>query len=212
MNAHEEQLDLVAAYALGALDASEAAEAQAHLESCAECRAEYDALAPAVTALARAAESESVPSALLKARIMREVRSRSTVAPVASGSSRYTRGAVAAVLALAVGLGAWLLAGRSEAKHYAFAQGQIVVASDHISIDAHHLPPLPAGKVYQTWTLAQGAKAMTPSVTFEPDAKGAAHVELPGDAAHVVAVGISVEPAGGSKAPTTTPIAVVKLD
>jgi anti-sigma-K factor RskA len=70
---------------------------------------------------------------------------------------------------------------------------------------------LPAGKVYQTWTLAKGAKNVTPSVTFTPDEHGNALVTVPVSAATTVATAISVEPAGGSLEPTTKPIAVVKL-
>lgn len=64
----------IAVYALGASPHVDLADClKTHLETCAECRAEYEALRPAVTALASSAAT-AVPSNLLKARIMREVR------------------------------------------------------------------------------------------------------------------------------------------
>ena len=46
---------------------------------------------------------------------------------------------------------------------------------------------------------------MQPSLTFTPNADGVAVVQLPVDADKVGVVAVSVEPDGGSKAPTTTP-------
>ncbi len=74
MNAHDEMLDNVAAFALGTLDAGEARAVAAHMRTCDECCAEYDALRPVVSAVGIAGESEAVPSPLLKMRIMKEVR------------------------------------------------------------------------------------------------------------------------------------------
>ncbi|MGB6986475.1 MAG: zf-HC2 domain-containing protein [Candidatus Aquilonibacter sp.] len=58
MNAHDEMLDNVAVYALGALNGDEARVVALHLRTCAGCQAEYNALR----------------SHLLKARIMQQVR------------------------------------------------------------------------------------------------------------------------------------------
>jgi anti-sigma-K factor RskA len=44
-----------------------------------------------------------------------------------------------------------------------------------------------------------------------PLASGVAIVELPVDATGLAAVAVSVEPAGGSRAPTTTPKFIRKL-
>ena len=88
MNAHDEMLDNVALYALGVLPGDEARAVAAHLQTCAQCRAEYDALRPAVTAAAVAnAQDAPAPSPLLRARIMREVR-RTAAAPIASNVRR----------------------------------------------------------------------------------------------------------------------------
>lgn len=99
----------------------------------------------------------------------------------------------------------------SDAKHYDLAGGQIVTRGSHLYIAMHSLPQPPRGKVYQAWTLAKGAKKVAPSDTFVPDSNGVAVVPLPVDARAMAAVAISVEPEGGSKQPTTKPIAVVPL-
>lgn len=92
------------------------------------------------------------------------------------------------------------------AKRYAVAGGAVVVLGDRVYFTLTKLPPLPKGRVYQAWTLPKGATAVVPSVTFSPNADGVAVVALPVvDAGRIGAVAMSVEPEGGSKAPTTKP-------
>lgn len=82
MTSHDEMLDSVAVYALGALPADEAQAVREHLKSCPECRKEYGDLAPAAAAVAYTAEAcedrrtgaISPPSPLLRKRIMAQVR------------------------------------------------------------------------------------------------------------------------------------------
>ena len=216
MSAHDDMLDNVAAYALGTLDAVEARAVVLHLDTCAECREEYDALRPVVTAVATAeAMRGPAPSPFLKARIMREVRA-STVAPVRR-IAWVPAAVAAAALALAFGLGTIVMqqqrtiADLSSAHRYTFAQGDVLVAGSRLYVVVHGLPAPPPGKVYQMWTLAKGAKAVAPSVTFTPDTSGSALVAVPVDASTTAAAAISVEPAGGSQQPTSKPIAVIKL-
>ncbi len=98
-----------------------------------------------------------------------------------------------------------------DGKHFSVQGGEIVQRGDRIYIAMRQLPKLPKGKVYQAWTLAQGAKAVAPSVTFTPDRAGSAIVALPVSTARIAAVAVSVEPEGGSKAPTSTPNFIRKL-
>ncbi len=201
MNAHDEMLDNVAAYALGALDGDEARVVALHLRTCAECQAEYDALRPVVTAVGSAVGNEMVPSPLLKARIMREVRA--SQARPARSFAWLAYAIAAACLLLAIGLGSIVMQQR---------QTISTLASAHrIYVVAHGLPALPAGKVYQMWTLAKGATKVAPSVTFVPDSAGNALVAVPADPATTTETAISVEPIGGSKQPTTKPIAVIPI-
>jgi anti-sigma-K factor RskA len=102
MNGHDEMLDNVAAYALGVLPAGEMAAVEAHLQTCEDCRAEYAAFAPAVTAIGYSAEAtaEQLPGPLLKARIMRAVRGESRRPSVVAWPAYL---AAAACIAIAAG-------------------------------------------------------------------------------------------------------------
>ena len=92
-----------------------------------------------------------------------------------------------------------------DAKRYAVAYGTVVTRGANVYLALAAVPPLPRGKVYQAWTLARGATAMTPSVTFAPNQAGTTLVPLAADARATAAVAVSVEPDGGSRQPTTKP-------
>ncbi|MEO6912686.1 MAG: anti-sigma factor [Candidatus Baltobacteraceae bacterium] len=98
----------------------------------------------------------------------------------------------------------------SSARRYPVADGQVIKSGDRLYIAVHDLPAPPKGHVYQAWTHEPGSKAMTPSITFAPDRDGLAVVSVPQHGS-VDAVAISVEPDGGSKAPTTKPTFIAKI-
>ncbi len=255
---HDDLLDLVAAYALGAVSKTEAAAVRAHLNTCPECRAEYDALRPAVNALAASAQASDdpltgtmYPSDLLKARIMKTVRAesdRSTERPRrAIVWPAYIVAAASIVLALwATGsnilvksqaqqaqeqvaqLSTQVKAANStiaaqktmvgdlmnaDSRRFTVANGAVVVHGDRIYVAMHGMPMPPKGHVYQAWMLHNGSKEMTPGATFVPDPEhgNVAVVSLPPHARSFAEVAVSIEPEGGSKAPTTKPEFVVKL-
>ncbi len=99
-----------------------------------------------------------------------------------------------------------------QARRYDVADGQIVRVNKRLYLTLHDMSTPQHGKVYQAWTLPKGSKTMAPSVTFIPDAHGAAVIALPEDANNVSAVAVSVEPAGGSKQPTSKPVLLQTLD
>ncbi|MGR2753631.1 anti-sigma factor domain-containing protein [Agromyces arachidis] len=89
-----------------------------------------------------------------------------------------------------------------------------VVWSEEIgrsAILASDLPDVGADRTYELWYIdASGEQlAATPAGTFEPDG-GDAYVVLEGDFSPGLLIGITVEPAGGSDAPTTDPIVAVE--
>jgi len=98
-----------------------------------------------------------------------------------------------------------------DAKRYAVAYGAVITRRNHVYLAFDALPALPRGRVYQAWTLAHGAQAVAPSITFTPNANGTTLVPLPEDATGLSAVALSVEPSGGSRAPTTKPAFVQPL-
>jgi len=88
MPQHETMLDDVAVYALGSLPPQDAQRVRAHLDTCPECREEYEQLRPATDALAYSVEAcpdlehgAVVASPLLKTRIMDRVRREAVVPP-----------------------------------------------------------------------------------------------------------------------------------
>jgi hypothetical protein len=256
-DAHDAMLDDVAVYALGAMAPADAKRVREHLATCADCRAEYAALRPAADAVAYSAEAcasgQNGPhaSALLKPRIMREVRA--SIAPAVAERARpafvwpaYLVAAACIAIALIstianISVGGQLKTAQTEleasrlaesqsarvldadrttiadltsadAKRYPVPNGAVVARGGKIYLAMHDMPTPPKGKVYQAWTLPKGSKTMAPSVTFVPDPHGVAVFALPQDARATAAVAISVEPDGGSKAPTTKPVAVAALN
>jgi anti-sigma-K factor RskA len=70
---HEEEKEMLAAHALGALDAQEARRVEEHLEGCAECRREMAEWRDTASALAYSA-GMAEPSPALRSRILESVR------------------------------------------------------------------------------------------------------------------------------------------
>jgi len=73
-------------------------------------------------------------------------------------------------------------------------------------IVVHHMPAPPEGRVYQLW-LDQPGKGMV-SAGLMPAGSSDGTLLLQGDATTATAAGITVEPTGGSSAPTSAPIAL----
>lgn len=98
-----------------------------------------------------------------------------------------------------------------DAKRYEVAAGAVIVRGNHVYFAFSKLPALPRGRVYQAWTFVRGSSVPAPSVTFTPNSNGVAVVALPVDASRLAAIAVTVEPEGGSKAPTTKPIIARQL-
>lgn len=77
-------------------------------------------------------------------------------------------------------------------------------------VKADQLPSAGAGKTYQVW-LEHSDGSMTPAGLL-PSANGTSEVLLKGDATSAVGVGITVEPAGGSPQPTSSPVASLRFN
>jgi hypothetical protein len=88
--------------------------------------------------------------------------------------------------------------------------GQVVRVHGHVYLTLHDMTQPPRGKVYQAWTMKNGG-AFAPSMTFVPDAHGVAVIAVSADAKDVDGVELTVEPEGGSKTPTGTPLFLQKL-
>jgi len=225
---------LVGPYALDALDATERQRFEAHLDECGDCRTELVGFVATATRLGQAEAQQ--PPAGLRERLMAEVattrQERPTVVALKPRGIRRTLprlAMAAAFLVGAVGVGGYLterdsandvradkaaitaVLSASDAKttDKTFAGGGHVrlIASDQADaayIVATDLPSLEGGKVYQVWVV----KDDTPASQGYFATKGAMLMEGVDGADRIA---ITVEPEGGSKQPTTTPIATLAV-
>jgi anti-sigma factor RsiW len=225
--------ELTPGYALDALDPDERRDYEAHLAECERCQEELASFWQTTEALAIAATGPA-PSEGLRDRILAEARAegqvvvplevarrRSRVAPVLGAAA-----AIAAVVALAVGLWAAQVSGdlddaRSalereraaaavladpQARTVALAagEGRLVVAPDgSAAVVLDGLDPAPAGKTYELWIDDGGGPA--PAGLF-PGRDGREVVAVEGAVETGDVVAVTVEDAGGAEAPTTDPI------
>lgn len=81
--------------------------------------------------------------------------------------------------------------------------GQAAIVTDGV-------PAPPLGKVYQLWFMSASGSA-TPAGFLTPDASGQGAQVLTGTIGAATLVGVTVEPSGGSPAPTTTPVLALKI-
>ena len=101
-----------------------------------------------------------------------------------------------------------------------FAGHRVVLRSLHIARRAigtrtargavAGLPPAPGGRTYQLWYVGSDEVARSAGL-LTADREGRGELLLDGDATTAAAVGMTLEPAGGSPRPTTDPIVVLAL-
>ncbi|MET9021827.1 anti-sigma factor [Actinopolymorpha sp. NPDC004070] len=229
---------LAGAYALDAVPADECEVFEAHLRKCRGCRSELDEFGE--TAVRLAAAVAVPPPARLRERVLEQVSWTRQLAPVVSrpGTHRGRLGrrlfaaAAAVVLIVAAGVtGVQIhqLQGRTAQQQLITS---IVAAPDARSIHGgisrggrltlvfsrrqartlvivDHLPPPPKGHAYQMWLLDNGTARSA----------GMLDVSAPAQLTRVVkssltgadGFGLTVEPRGGSRRPTTPTIAHLSL-
>lgn len=227
---------LSGAYALDALSAEEAEQFRRHLDDCDACRQEVrelqeaaarmgqsEAVAPPDHLRARVlAAADRTPQ--LPPRRATEPGATDNVVhvPKARWGARYLLAAAAAVVVVAGAIGivqtqqdepeTQLASGvvavfeaddANTARMETTNGGEVAVATSpelgQMAVDTDELPPLDEDHVYQLWAIKDGA--MSSVLVLDPE-KGAS-MEMPEPD---IEVAITVEPAGGSKQPTTEPI------
>lgn len=226
---------LSGAYALGALADDEAADFEEHLRGCDPCRAEVGEFREVAARLGQAA-AEAPPESLRHRVLTHADRVRQDPpAPRRLDARRPSRarrvviGLVAAVLVGIAGVvGVQALTEETEtAPALAASAAEVFSASDaesvavptttggtlkvavsqgrgEMAVDARQLPDPGEGKVYQLWT-GHGEEMIDAGV-LPPGTTGAAMpLPDPGDT-----VNVTVEPAGGSEQPTSSPIVTVQ--
>lgn len=212
-------LELASLRAIDALDADEAALIDAHLEQCAECRAEYRRASTAGAALAFS--QSAPPPASLRARVLASAVSVRRIRPWYGSPAIATAftTAIAAAIVLVIS-GSWIAHNRSaQSSHWAATcvparagcGGDVTASGGVLRLATHGLPALPSGKVYQAWLIHPHA-APIPEPTFVTTSGGSGSVDMQATAGRGDVVAVTIEPAGGSQAPTTHPLVVAAIE
>lgn len=219
--------DLVAAYALDALDPEAEREFERHLADCEDCRGELERLRDVAAALAAGTEGREPPPEL-RGRVIERVR-REREAAAGAGvpprPSRFRRplvaalgGAAALIAATAAALAVWVATGPDDDGVVSVlgdpgarivelegAEGRLVIAPDGEAVlVAGRLPELPAGRVYEVWVIRDGNPQ--PAALYRPGEDGSAVVRLERPVPAGATVAVTVEREGGANAPTGEPV------
>jgi anti-sigma-K factor RskA len=198
MDAHE----LTAAYALDALAPDEAEAYERHLSQCEECRQELAELNETAATLAFAAVAPAPPSQLRASILEAAAAERSNVIPLLQRRwvARGLAVAAAAAACLVVGLAVAL----TRSSHTKVVTAMVVLdSSGHAALSVSGLSAAPQGKTYEAWVIPKG-QAPRPAALFSGGTSTTVH--LRGTVPQNAVVAVTIERAGGTRAPTTTPI------
>ena len=223
---------LSGAYAVDALDDLERAAFERHLADCAECQAEVASLREAAAMIAETTTAEPPPA--LREQVLAGIRTVRPLPPEVAPPTyrrRTTRFLVAAAAAAVIGVGGVVVAqqpwedssqvqlsladqvlqapdARESKLEFKDGSSATVTHSDSVGrsvIVTHDMAAPPEGKVFQLWydqpgdgMVSAGVMPVQPDLTYVLD----------GDASTATAVGITVEPEGGSPEPSSEPIAL----
>jgi anti-sigma-K factor RskA len=222
--------ELIAGHALRALSSEDEERVVVHLAECERCRRKLRETESVAATLAYSVPQVAPPPDL-RSRVLAiaepvvaapAAEAPAAVAPVAVGPGRPRRGwwprfslvAVPAMAVALVALLAWNVSLRNDlstnrtdlasgAAVTLRGVGNVVAQPDGNATLFAQLRPAPAGKTYEAWVI-RGSVAL-PAGVFQ----GGGTVELklteaamPGDK-----IAVTIEPAGGTRKPTTTPIA-----
>ena len=225
---------LSGAYVVDALDDDEREAFEEHLPGCADCTDEVTSLREAAALLADDAAMTPPPS--LRTGVLAGIKTIRPLPPETRGEVVRLRprrfrlatlavaAAVLAILGIAAVAQPWNTGPTTTS---ASAIDRVMTADDatHVKVSfpdgatatvfrsasegkaavvTTNMPEAPNGKVYELWLQKPGGP-MVPAGLMS--GSGDQRLLLTGDAAQATAAAISVEPSGGSKAPTTEPIA-----
>jgi anti-sigma-K factor RskA len=191
--------DLTAAYAVDALDPDEVEAYERHLGQCEECREQLAELNEGAAALAFGAVAPAPPARLRASILDAAAAERTNVVPllrrrwVARGLAVAAAAAACVVVGLAVSL--------SQSPNTKVFS--VVVRNGQATLHASGLSAAPQGKTYEAWVIPADAEPR-PAGLFAGG--GGTTVRLEGPVPPNAAVAVTVEPAGGSRRPTTKPI------
>lgn len=231
---------LVGPYVLDALDADEVALFEAHLEECEDCRREVAELAETTASLAYAESGadvsdlrDSVMSAIgtvpqlppanvvgLKRRdLTRRISWLATaaavlVAVVLAGNLWSRDQTITAMNKHSDEVMSLVTAQDAKIMPLGIpgADSTVVISMerDEAMVMGSEVPTPDKGMVYQVWAYDDAGNP-SPSGTWAPDATGHAAAPIDADLHDTRMLSVTVEPAGGSAAPTSPPLTMVEL-
>lgn len=227
---HEELRDEYGAFALGVAEEGVRIEIAEHLgRKCDECTAGVRQALSMVAVMSGAVATAEPPSRLRR-RVMDMVR-REPKRNWALGLIPWATAAILALTLVSAGLTgrgtrkdkealsrleqALSVLNDPEAKDVSFgdpkAGGRVLVSpSRGVVLIAAHLPKLERDRIFQMWVIPVQGNPI-PAGTFLSEADDTAIYFRPGAVKGAAAIAVTVEPAGGSPQPTTTPFIVTKL-
>ena len=195
--------DLTAAYAVDALDADEAAAYERHLGQCEQCREQLAELNDTAGVLAFGTVAPAPPPRLRAAILEAAAAERSNVVPLLR--RRWVAGglAVAAAAAACVVVG-FVVAHVESKKPHNVTASLVVDPSRTATLQVDGLEAAPQGKTYEAWVIHAGGKPRPAGLFSAGTGTTSVRLRQPVPTNSIVAV--TVEPVGGSPAPTSTPI------
>lgn len=219
---HDFMQALVAAYSIDALEPDEREEVRQHLHACERCRSDLEGFEQTASWLSLVTEPLPLPGGFTERVLAKRPDPIRTL-----GARRHTRGAflAAAVVAL-LAVATWSTLTSFESRDDLRAQREVIEAlvrgDDHIELSgageatgrvvptedgalfvATGLPPVGEGLVYQLWI--KDGKVITSGGTFE-FSQGTALVTIERRFGDFSGALVTVEPAGGSRQPTSPPV------
>lgn len=218
--------DLKDVYAFGALTEEELIEFEEYLSAHPELQDEVDDLTSTAGLLALAPD-EHEPGPELRRRVLGAVGAEATEIEAARSRRLFNARnlALAAAAVLLVALGAWnvvlmddLRGMRSElaqnreqpairlegSGEAASARAELVEMRGKTVLVAEDVPEIPEDRTYQIW-LIEGDRPASAGI-FDPGPDASAAAVVAGSTGDADAIAVTVEPDGGSEAPTTQPV------
>jgi anti-sigma-K factor RskA len=220
-----------ASYSVGALTAAERRELEQELRRSPRLAAEVSEFSETAAMLGLAVEPVA-PDAALRDRLLGAVESTPQESKVVRGPwfARPAAVLLGAAAAVIIAVGGTVVA--IDLTREPSAIEQITAAADYervvhemeggasvtavwsaslarAALIVEEMDAAPSGHVYQAW-LIDGEGHAAPDVVFNPDGDGPVSLSLVGAMHAGDAIGITIEPTGGSDEPTTPPILVIE--